>query len=170
VYAFEPVPSNAALVRRNAARNGMTQIQVVEIAVGNRNETARLVLAEYSGGAALAGIERPPDETGEIDVEVVTVDHLVERGYRPPNLVKIDVEGAELLVLQGMEQVCARHRPDILYELDGPNEESLDLKRAKCERWLRERGYGVVELPRSYEGRRWCVRHFLATADRPHAC
>lgn len=167
VYAFEPVPANAALVRRNATINHLDQIQVIEIAVGDRSGTAKLVLAEYSGGAALAGVDPPPDAAGEIEVEVATVDQLVERGYRPPSFVKIDVEGAELLVLKGMEQVCTRNRPDILYELDGPTEEALEVKRVECEQWLLAHGYGVVELPRSYEGNRWCVRHFVATHEQP---
>lgn len=164
VHAFEPLPANVALVRRNASLNGFAQIVVHPIAVGDVTGRAQLVVAAYSGGSALAAVEAPPDATGEsIEVDISTVDALVERGLPPPTLVKIDVEGAELLVLKGMELVCARHAPRILYELDGVSEEALEPKRVECERWLLDHHYSVSELELSYVGQRWRVRHFLAT-------
>jgi FkbM family methyltransferase len=167
VCAFEPVPANAKLVRRNASLNHFDHLTVLETAVGDRAGRARLVVAAYSGGSALASVEAPPDASDEIDVEITTLDRFVQSTGRPPHFVKIDVEGAELLVLQGMHHVCTEHRPTILYELDGASEEALEPKRVACERWLLDHGYRVGELPRSYEDIRWSVRHFLATPEQP---
>ena len=61
VYAFEPVASNALYVHRNAEANRFAQVQVLEKAVSNRNGRGDLNLAKYSGGAALASVEAPPD-------------------------------------------------------------------------------------------------------------
>ncbi len=163
VYAFEPVPSNAAYVRRNVQANGFTQVQVIEKAVSNCSGVGELNLAKYSGGAALASVDAPPDAAGTLQVDVVTIDELVEHhGLKPPAVVKIDVEGAEFEVLEGMEATAKRHRPVIVVEVDAAEAESLRHKQAACEQWLRSCGYQVKELPDSYPGIRWLVRHIVA--------
>lgn len=164
VYAFEPVPANAAFVRSNAVANGFMNVEVIEKAVTSYSGSAELALASYSGGAVLAEFGAPPDAAGTLRVDLTSIDDLVERsGLKPPAFVKIDVEGAELSVLQGMERTAARHRPMILYELDDAESEPLQRKQAECEHWLRARGYRVAELPESYIGIHWIVKHFLAT-------
>ena len=168
VYAFEPVPDNAAFVRSNAAANGFMNVEVIEKAVTSHSGSAELALATYSGGAVLSEFATPPDAAGMLRVDLASIDDLVERsGLKPPSFVKIDVEGAELSVLQGMERTAARHRPMILYELDDAESEPLQRKQAECEQWLLARGYRVAELPVSYAGIDWLVKHFLATPIEP---
>jgi hypothetical protein len=59
-----------------------------------------------------------------IDVELVAIDDLIRSGeLRPPALVKIDVEGAEIAVLEGMRETIGRHRPAIICELHGTHSE-----------------------------------------------
>lgn len=165
VYAFEPVASNAEFVRRNSRVNAFAQVQVLEQAVSNRCGKGELNLATYSGGAALASVEAPPDAAGTQTVDLVTVDELIARdGFKPPDVIKIDVEGAELEVLQGMDRTARRHRPVIIVEVDAAEIGLLRRKQAACEQWLRERGYQVHELPDSYVGIRWLVKHIVATS------
>lgn len=169
VYAFEPVPANAELIRANAARNELGQVHVMQMAIGDTTGTARLALARYSGGAVLADVERPPDPAGELVVDISSVDQLVARGLHPPSLVKIDVEGAELQALRGMAHVCSSIRPTIVYELDAASEAALEVKRVQCERWLIDLGYVVTELPQSYCLPDWHVRHFVAEHPKGNA-
>ena len=50
---------------------------------------------------------------------MASIDGLVASGAMPPpTLMKIDVEGAELMALRGARQVCAKHRPFIVFESD----------------------------------------------------
>lgn len=164
VYAFEPVPTNAGYVRRNAEANRFAHVKVVEKAVSNRSGPRVLNLARYSGGAALDSVEAPPDADGTLQVDVVTIDDAVGRhGMRPPSVVKIDVEGAELEVLEGMSAVTHQHRPIIIAEFDAGEAAEAARKQAACEQWLRSRGYRVDELPDSYPGGTWFVRHIVAT-------
>ena len=60
----------------------------------------------------------------EIDVTVVSIDELVAAGaIPPPNVVKIDTEGAELQAIEGMRATIERHRPAIVCELHDTNAE-----------------------------------------------
>jgi FkbM family methyltransferase len=167
VYAFEPVPANASALRRNLALNGLARAYVVEQAVSDDAGRQTLVLAHDSGGAALSIADRPPDATGAIEVDVTTVDRFVgQAGVRPPSVVKIDVEGAEINVLRGMAATLERHRPAVLVEVDGPTDARADEKARACTAFLESRGYRVERLADSYPGNRWRVQHFLAVWTR----
>ena len=54
-----------------------------------------------------------------VEVETVSLDHLIEQGWAPPLIVKIDVEGAELRVLRGASRLLAERRPILLLEMFG---------------------------------------------------
>ena len=54
-----------------------------------------------------------------IDCEAITLDDFVSQGNTPPSLLKIDVEGAEVVVLQGSRKVLAQFKPIILCETHG---------------------------------------------------
>lgn len=163
VVAFEPVARNVAAIRRNAALNGFAQVTVVDKAVSDRSGTERLIRTRSLGGAALAGADTPPDAVGEEEVEVITIDDVVvARAVPPPSVVKIDVEGAELAVLAGMEQTLARHRPVLIYEIDGPDEATVAARAEACAAHLARRGYHVGRLPDSYRGGSWVVHHYRA--------
>lgn len=168
VFAFEPVPANAALVRDNAAWNGFSHVTVVEEAVAARSGQARLALAAYAGGSGLAHLGVPPDATGvELTVPVVAIDDLVfTRGMPAPRFVKIDVEGAEGEVLRGMARTLRVHRPIVLVETDDADAAALQNKREACRALLREAGYEVRPLPPSYESSGWHVAHDVGVPPR----
>ena len=157
VVAFEPLPSTAEALRRNAALNGFAHVTVVARAVGRAAGAAKLALREESTWARLAA----PGETGPtVEVEMVAIDDLVGSGaIRPPALVKIDVEGAELEVIAGMRRTIAAHHPTILCEMHGTN--------AAFAAQMAELGYGVtaLESPLPLADAPWDV-HALATPGR----
>lgn len=121
VLAFEPNPSARAQLEGNVALNQRANVLVVPKAVGD------------APGAALLHVPRTPDPSfsslapgrfaeGEpIDIEVTTVDAEVDAAGLRPSVVKIDVEGGELAVVEGMRRTLGRDRPVLLVEV---NEES----------------------------------------------
>lgn len=163
--AFEPVPANAAAIRRNAALNGFQHIDVVEAAVGDGAGEIELVLTRHPGGASIIQDLPSPDITGRTRVPLIRIDDLHTRGRIPtPSFVKIDVEGAEPAVLRGMEQVARRFKPGIICELDDATVEAVEGKVAGVAEMLRGWGYTVTRLDRAYATDGWPVRHILATA------
>jgi FkbM family methyltransferase len=104
VYAFEPAPSNFKHLRENAEH--FPNVSLNQAAVGNSNGTIRLFYSDelnvdhrtFDGGDGRKGI----------DVPVVSLDEYFTAGHRI-DLIKIDVQGYELSVLQGAKRVLAEN-------------------------------------------------------------
>lgn len=100
VVAVEANPHNAAVAARNRDLNDMPQVEIIQAAVSNRpgvvifNEGLDGQLDDGSGSG------------GRMSVEGMTLDSLAER-FGAPDLVMIDVEGAECLALEGGTHVLA---------------------------------------------------------------
>jgi FkbM family methyltransferase len=103
VSPVEPTPRLAELLRQTLDVNGFPDVAVVEKA-GSRTDgdAQRLVVPPHrSMNARLSDVAGPTDAV--FDVETVTVDALT-RGWPRVDLIKIDVEGAEEAVWEGMQQ------------------------------------------------------------------
>lgn len=134
VTAFEPVPRNIDHLRRHVDLNNLRNVKVVQAAVAESQGTRRFSTFE-------GPFEGHLDDQGGIEVETVSVDAVLDRGDgRPPNVMKIDVEGAELQVLKGATDVLASGRPVIFLATHGE-----DVHRACCS-FLRDFGYSLTPL------------------------
>jgi FkbM family methyltransferase len=130
VVAFEPFPDNVAALKRHLHLNAVTNVEVVEAAVGREAGRARMAAGDSLSEARLAA-------DGAVEVPVVSLDGWAGAGRAdPPSVVKIDVEGAEFDVLRGAGAALA-HRPLILMSIH-----SDELAR-RCLGWLTAAGYQV---------------------------
>lgn len=122
VVAFEPVPWCAEAVACNIALNGLAHAEIRAQAVGAESGRARLLVVEEASWSHLASTGRHAQTREEIDVDVVVLDELVAAGELPaPDVLKVDVEGAELQVVEGLRETIARHGPRIICELHDTN-------------------------------------------------
>ena len=105
VYAFEPDPDNYTTLLKNIALNGYRNVHAVKKAVSNLVGDAELHLsATINGNHSLYchGMA----ERGTLPVETTTLDSMLcEQGWPQIDLVKIDVEGGEVAVLDGMAEL-----------------------------------------------------------------
>jgi FkbM family methyltransferase len=165
VYAFEPGQGNANSIRHNARLNNFSQIEVIAKAVSDTPGEGELLLAKYSGGHALATADAPPDLAGKVTVELVTIDDLIAQNQiKPPNFVKVDIEGAELDALKGMTETIKQYKPIIIYEIDDGDRVAYQRKYQELESFLQSLGYQVNGVEEdSYATIDWCVGHALAT-------
>lgn len=119
ILGFEPDPVECA--RLNAQWAGPGQAQFLPVALGAESTTRPLYLTELAGCASLfPPIERLCDEypllacnrpTGVADVSIERLDDVVRReAFGPVDVVKLDVQGAELDVLQGGRATVASAR------------------------------------------------------------
>jgi FkbM family methyltransferase len=165
VVAFEAVPAVAAELGANLARNGVTSVDVRVEAVGAAPGRAELRLTRHPGGATIAEGAIAPDVVEVVETAVVSLDDLWQRGEVPgPDVVKIDVEGHEEAVLEGMRDLLATVRPALVVELDAPTLRELDRRASSVEARLHDGGYRAHRLASSYPGTHWAVTHLVATA------
>lgn len=114
VVAFEPYPPNLDELEKNAKLN-QDSITIVDKALSNETTASTLsVPDEPTPGHGTAAIEAGTEE-GE-DIETVRGDEYIQETSIPmPNIVKIDVEGAEFLVIDGLEDVLSSDECRLIY-------------------------------------------------------
>ena len=133
VLAIEPDPSNRLRLTDNLRRNGFETSSVAATAVGAA--PGRLFLRRHSSDPGQSVV----DTFGEIEVEVTTLDLLLN-AHAPPDLIKVDIEGAENLMLQGATRLLQEVRPAWILEVHGePGEEAMELLESHG---YRVRGFG----------------------------
>jgi len=109
VFAFEPDPENAAVCRQIFVRNSAL-VEVIEAAVCDSDGS---VTFARSGGINIGG---KICDDGPLHVPCVTLDAFV-RSHPAPDVIKIDVEGAELQVLEGAAYLLRDRRPTLMVEV-----------------------------------------------------
>lgn len=128
VVAFEPNVHNARRLQANLARNPAlaARVRVRAEALSSSDGSLTFVqsddLVETSSGSHLAAAVAPAANSAYEHFEQVTVasvraDTLIARGEAPPAVMKIDVEGAEQLVIEGARELLRQHKPLLLMEV-----------------------------------------------------
>jgi FkbM family methyltransferase len=104
VYAFEPAAESRAGLVRHLAINGLAdRVTIRREAVSNASGTRRFVEQGSDGGNRIAR----PSDANTIEVPAVSIDEFCVASGLIPDLIKIDVEGAELAALRGARQTIA---------------------------------------------------------------
>ena len=112
VIAFEPDPTNCKYLRRHVEINRLSTVAVVQAAVSDRPGQSRFALGTGSGTGSIRA-------TGSLNVRTVDLDgYCAAEGVRP-SLIKMDVEGAELLALAGARGLLERVRPTLILSTHG---------------------------------------------------
>lgn len=108
VFAFEPRPVNASLLRNHLKVNGIDNVTVFEKAVSSSTGEALFDVSRGTGRGRLS-------DTGELPVETRSLDELLDQSHiDEPTFLKIDVEGGEVGVLAGAKRLIDEGRPRIL--------------------------------------------------------
>jgi len=113
VLAFEPQRSMHTLLCANAALNGLSNINAERMALGETDGTTTVPVAQWDASGNFGGIA-----VGEGKGEVCAQARIDSWGLQRLNFIKIDVEGAELGVINGGAETIRRLRPAMLVEND----------------------------------------------------
>jgi len=107
VYAFEPGQSELKILRHNIAINHLTNVTIVECAVGNKSGKAQLAISSDGAMNSLAKTNHPRQCIEHWQsVETIKLDDFCQKyGIKKVDFIKIDVEGAEKLVFEGAQNI-----------------------------------------------------------------
>lgn len=140
IFSFEPLPQNYENLRRHIEINGYENIKAFDVAVSDKEGFSFFSEGDYAATGYLS-------DGGKIKVKTMSIGNWIEDKKLPiPNILKIDVEGAESLVLKGAFPVIKEFHPLIFL--------SLHSEEAKndCFAILQDCGYNVKLKGNSFEG------------------
>lgn len=130
VLAIEPDPQNLRRTRSTVQLNGFTNVDYLEAAVSDRAGAIDFVMTGQTNSridGAWIGARRADYETRAISgeqtrVEAVRLDDIFPAQFQlKPNLIKLDIEGAEAGALAGAHRLATETRPRFLVELHNPD-------------------------------------------------
>jgi len=155
VIAVEANPVTASTLRRNIALNDVPNVKVVEMAAWD--ESTMLTLDDPYNQIAGGSTRTVPGEDGTVEAgrldENVAIRVCLEQDWGRLDLVKIDVEGADIHVLDGMARLVAKFKPTLFIEC---HDIYGYYQRADLEAAIERLGYT------------WETAHSYATTWMPH--
>lgn len=117
VLAFEPIPRTYCFLRANIKLNKVSNIRNYNHGFSDHNGKLTFFLdSAYPGNASTARLNRS-QKTQKVVCRVRTLDSFTKRTGAKVDVIKCDVEGAELLVLRGGLETLQRDRPVIFLEM-----------------------------------------------------
>lgn len=123
VYAFEALPMNLQRLRENLRINKVDErVIVIPGAVADRSGFLPFLIGPSNGMGKLEGSAGRAlvEDSKSIGVPSFSLDDLVyEENHTPPNVIKIDIEGGEVMAIKGMVRLLTEIKPVILMELHG---------------------------------------------------
>jgi FkbM family methyltransferase len=157
IVAFEPGKNAYERLTENLALNAYGNIQTFPVAVTDGEGEAVLHLVGDIADSSASLYSAGDTQAGQEVCRTVALDHFLEaEGLRPPDLIKLDAEGAELAVLQGAQGLLAASPPLWLMEMEEKNLAAAGTSKAAVAQLLTGYGYRAAHLSKG----RW-----YATAD-----
>ncbi len=143
VFVFEPLPDNQEQIKKLIELNSYLPIKLFNLALADRSgeEIFRIMPSSSMGKLGRSKFDSGNEVLQSIPVSLETLDNLLSSGQiQPADIMKIDVEGAEAMVLHGARSLLALKHPMLFIE-----SHSRDLTR-ECTNFLTNLGYHVTTL------------------------
>jgi FkbM family methyltransferase len=148
ILAIEPNPETARILAGNVRASNAAAVSIQAVACSDTETTLQLFAAaegntgETSLSRANASQERPVTKTYQVRAR--PLDAIVrESGVTHVDAIKIDVEGAEFLVLRGAQETLTRFHPAILIELLDRQLREMRTSIAEVVAFLQAQGYSI---------------------------
>jgi FkbM family methyltransferase len=153
VFAFEPAPETALILAQHVSLNNwQDRIEVVRSVVSDSDGTATFFANGDSMAASLRqenwdlAFEHRTTPVSKIEVPSITLDSFCKDRRFKPDVLKIDVEGAELLVLRGARDLLKSNPPIIHCEVHTPFMKNFKYSLADFRKYLNDLGYQMESL------------------------
>lgn len=155
VFAFEPMSSLYARLQEHIRANRMSQVTAVKCGLSDQAGSAQLFSASatFHDGTEHKGLGTLYSSTARATpteiIEIDTLDKYMERiDLAQVDLIKIDVEGAELPVLKGAGNTLLRFRPYLIIEIQHETSEQAGYKAVDILEYLAQLDYRFYAIGR----------------------
>jgi len=141
VYAIEPVPQNVQALRENIELNGFSNIEVYEIAIGERDEKSKIMISEKGNLCTMESVNAHRTFISSTEIETMSLDSFV-KGRRVPDFLRMDVEGYEYNIIKGMPELLRLGHPRRMFievHFDILREKAMEMLKT-----LKESGYEII--------------------------
>ena len=148
VISFEPVPINRGILALNIILNGINNVEIKDYAINDHSGTIQFTVCEDAAYSSIIATNRKK-EACLLTVPSRTLDDLFAVEGRKIDIIKIDVEGAELQVLKGGKQLLSDPllRPRaLLIELNHKNQSVYGYRPPDVIRFMKAVGYDVYSI------------------------
>ena len=120
VYSFEPDTRAFKILKNNLKLNELNNVIIEKMGISNKSGESKLNLIKGGGKALSSLLYTNKEENPEYEIiKTSTLDEYCEINNIIPNGMKIDVEGAEKLVIEGAQELIKKYSPWILLEFHG---------------------------------------------------
>ncbi len=110
VYSFEPDPVNFQLLKKSVEINGFENVVLIQKAVSNITDKVKLFLGDNDSAINRIYDAKLGDAKESIDVESIRIDEYFKENDELVNFIKIDSEGSEVKIINGMKQFLSRNQ------------------------------------------------------------
>jgi FkbM family methyltransferase len=152
VHCFEPVPGTNAVLSHNVQSNKLFNVKVCNFALSDADGEVEMFegSADNLGASSLAA-SVPAARVHRIKTR--SLDSYVSETGAIPDVIKMDVEGAEILVLRGARKLLMEHHPAILCEFGEAQQQQFGFSVQQLSRTLEDLGYQISPITNEIEQR-----------------
>jgi FkbM family methyltransferase len=151
IYAFEPMPAVREIFEKHISLNKKliisNSISLLSMAISNKAGQVEFSndIKHRDGNTYIKDSYVYAGAKNKITVACQSIDGLVAQGYQKPDIIKIDVEGAEYDVLQGAADTIRNYHPNILLATHDCHMPGV---QDKCVHFLQQLGYEMIHTGR----------------------
>ena len=134
-------------LNRNLSLNGINNVAVLPFALSDEESVQSFSIPPDIWNQGTFSLSQKSTHGGSQQVQIKIGDNLSEiNTLKKINLIKIDVEGFEFSVIQGLKNAIDKHRPKIIFEYDKHYWESSNNSISACYDFFAQRGYSLYQI------------------------
>jgi len=166
IHLFEPQPQVLVLLRETIKLNYDKKLILHPLALSDKVGAERLYIAK--GNLGRTSLKKFTDNIATVEVHSTTTDNLIMNGLNPPTVLKLDVEGYELQVFSGAEQLLQHSPPRVVVFEDKYDAITKLPQTLAILEVLLKHGYNISHIQRP-NGEIHEVENFIAINERPES-
>jgi len=146
VFSFEPGEANLDFLRFHLARNGAANVEVVDALVGDSDGWTDFFEQSGATGQNSVVLKKNHEAYQRVRRRQVSLDRFCADSGLRPEIIKVDVEGAELAVLRGARETLRRDRPTLFLSVHPTELRLLGESTESLMREIDDLGYVCLEI------------------------